>query len=95
MPDRAPAERSFTAKLIDAHTRQHGEPDELQREYLEALAVDLVEQLQVTTFYSSASRYAHPTQYTAHRPNAVNAALFPDSWIMRRFQAQPELDDQG
>ena len=94
MPDRNVALKSFAAKMIDAHTRQHGEPDELQREYIEALAADLVEQFQVTTFYASASRYDHPTSFTAHRPTAVADALFPDSWVVRRFQTKAERDDQ-
>lgn len=84
--------RSFTAKLIDAHTRRHGEPDELQREYLHALAVDLTEQLQVSTFYALDSRYGHPSSFTANRANAVEDALFPDSWVVRRFQTGPECD---
>ncbi|GAA1110369.1 hypothetical protein [Nesterenkonia jeotgali] len=93
MPDRSPAVDSFVAKMLDAHTRQHGEPDEVQREYLHALAADLVEQLQVPTFYASASRYGHPSSFTANRANAVEDALFPDSWVVRRFQTGPERDE--
>jgi len=94
MPDRNAAVESFTAKMIDAHTRQHGDPDDVQREYLESLAVDLVEQLQVTTYYASASRYGRPSGFTAHRPTAVEDALFPESWVIRRFQTKPERDDE-
>lgn len=71
---------SFTAKMVDAHTRQHGEPDEMQVEYLHALAADLVEQLQVTTFYASASRYGHPSGFTPHRPTTQLTGCVTSMW---------------